>query len=131
MQEDCVGKCSLKTNIAFSLQLVVSKGRVEHEMYVEQPPTVLGVTSKYHGRLDWKRSSATQTQSIFFSFRVSQKVAVFAQEKWLSMGDTHTEVTIMPLEDIDFLHQFFLTMKVMLVIKLVTKISSKVFTILV
>ena len=88
---------------------------MEHEVYVEQPPTVVGVTSKYPGRLDWKRSSATP-QSIFSSFRTSQKVAVFAQEKWLhslSMGDTHSEVTIMPLEDFDFLqHHFLLTWKV-------------------
>ena len=80
--------------VALSLQL--------HEVYMEQPPTVVGVTSKYPGRLDWKRSSATQTRTIFSSFRTSQKVAVFAQEKWLhslSMGDTHSEVTIMPLED--------------------------------
>ena len=41
-------------------------------------------------------------RSIFSSFRTSQKVAVFAQEKWLhslSMGDTHSEVTIIPLEN--------------------------------
>ena len=39
--------------VALSLQ--------KHEVYVEQPPTVVGVTSKSPGRHDWKRSSATQT----------------------------------------------------------------------
>ena len=58
-------------------------------------------------------------RSIFSSFRTSQKIAVFAQENWLhnlSMGDTHSEATIVPLEDFDFLqYQFLLTRKVMLV----------------
>ena len=42
--KDWVGICHLKTNIVVP---PVSKGRVEHEVHVEQPPTVVGVTSKY------------------------------------------------------------------------------------
>ena len=78
-------------------------------MYVEQPPIVVGVTSISPGQLDWKRSSATQTRSIFSSSLERHKVAVFAQEKWLHslikcglIGDTHSEVTVRPLEDLNF-----------------------------
>ena len=39
--------------------------RVQHKLYMEQPPTVVGVTSKSPGRLSWKRSSATQTTIVF------------------------------------------------------------------
>ena len=57
----------------------VGKGRVDHKL---KSPTVVGVMSKSPGRLDWKRSSATQTQSIFSSFRKSL-ISNLAQEKWL------------------------------------------------
>ena len=58
---DWVGKGHLKTNVTFSIVPPVGKERVEHKMYMEQPPTVVGVTSKSPGQLDWKRSLATQT----------------------------------------------------------------------
>ena len=72
----------------------VGKGRVEHKLYVEQPPTVVKVTSKSLGRLDWKRLSATQTKSIFSSFRTSQSSSLCSgtmvtQFKCGLIGDTH------------------------------------------
>ena len=42
-------------------------------------------------------------------------VKIIHMPKYGLIGDTHSEVTIMPLEDLDFLqYQFLLTRKVML-----------------
>ena len=75
--------------------------------------TVVGITNT----LDELEKIVSSTVAV--DLFLLQKLAVFAQEKWLhslNMGDTHSEVTIMPLEDFDFLqHQFLLTRKVMLV----------------
>ena len=99
-------KCNF---VALSLQLVKEEWNTNCT-YREQPP------ESRQNPLDEStgKDRPTETPLIFFSFRTSQKVAVCSRKmvtqfKYGLIGDTHSEVTIIPLEDLDFLqHQFFL-----------------------
>ena len=99
-----------------SIVLSVGEGRVEYKLHVEQPRTVAGVTSNSPGRLVWKRSSPTQTRSISSSLRTSQSNSLCSEKMVIQfklVEDAHSEVTIMPLEDLNLQHQKNLTRKMM------------------
>ena len=71
-----------------------------------------------HVKIPWttrleKIVSNTDAVNLFLLWKVTKSSSLLKKkEKWLpslSMGDRHSEVTIMPLEDLDFLqHQFLL-----------------------